>query len=126
MAIREKKNKDGTTSFYITVYEGYKIDRTGYESQNRKYKTFKQPVGMSLRRARQIAREIEIELPKDISSKIEGDKFFITAYGICPRFRLKYLHEQVIIALTLLNLKEHFLYYLVPLLEEVIKEVKGK
>ena len=26
MAIREKKNKDGTTSFYITVYEGYKID----------------------------------------------------------------------------------------------------
>ena len=75
---------------------------------------------------RQSDREIEIELPKDISSKIEGDKFFITAYGICPRFRLKYLHEQVIIALTLLNLKEHFLYYLVPLLEEVIKEIKGK
>lgn len=64
MAIREKKNKDGTTSFYITVYEGYKIDRTGYESQNRKYKTFKQPVGMSLRRARQIAREIELEFQK--------------------------------------------------------------
>jgi len=75
---------------------------------------------------RQSDREIEIELPKELSSKIEGDKFFITAYSICPRFRLKYLHEQVIIALTLLNLKEHFLYYLVPLLEEVIKETKEK
>ena len=75
---------------------------------------------------RQSDREIEIELPKELSSKIEGDKFFITAYSICPRFRLKYLHEQVIIALTLLNLKEHFLYYLVPLLEEVIKETKDK
>lgn len=24
MSIREKKNKDGTISFYITVFEGYK------------------------------------------------------------------------------------------------------
>lgn len=81
---------------------------------------------LEIETVRQSDREIEIELPKDISSKIEGDKFFITAYSICPRFRLKYLHEQVIIALTLLNLKEHFLYYLVPLLEEVIKEIKEK
>ena len=46
MAIREKKNKDGTTSFYITVYEGYKIDRTGYESQNRKYKRLCKSCGL--------------------------------------------------------------------------------
>ena len=41
-------------------------------------------------------------------------------------FRLKYIQERVIIALTLLNQKEHFLYYLVPLLEEVKKEIEGK
>ena len=81
---------------------------------------------MGIDTVRQSDREIEIELPKDISAKLEGDKFFITAYSICPRFRLKYLHEQVIIALTLLNLKEHFLYYVVPLLEEVLKEIEGK
>ena len=75
---------------------------------------------------RQSDREIEIELPKEISQKIEGDKFFIKAYNINPRFRLKYLHEQVIVALTLLNQKEHFLYYVVPLMEEVINEVKEK
>lgn len=72
---------------------------------------------------RQSEREIEIEIPRDISMKIKGDELFIKAYQINPRFRLKYLHNQVIIALTLLNQKEHFLYYIVPLLEEIIKEV---
>jgi hypothetical protein len=79
---------------------------------------------LGIETVRQSDREIEVELPKELSSKIEGDKFFITAYSICPRFRLKYLHEQVIIALTLLNQKEHFLYYVVPLMEEIIEEIK--
>ena len=84
----------------------------------------KQAKELGITTVRQSEREIEIELPKDLSSKIEGDKFFIKAYNINPRFRLKYLHDQVIIALTLLNQKEHFLYYIVPLMEEVINEVK--
>lgn len=62
--ITEKKNKDGTISFYITVFEGYKIDRKGRTYQNRRYKTFKQPKGMSVRKARQIAKEIELEFQK--------------------------------------------------------------
>lgn len=41
--ITERKNKDGTISFYITVFEGYKIDRRGQYVQNRKYKSFRQP-----------------------------------------------------------------------------------
>ena len=86
----------------------------------------KQAKELGITTVRQSDREIEIELPKELSSKIEGDKFFIKAYNINPRFRLKYLHDQVIIALTLLNQKEHFLYYVVPLMEEVINEVKGK
>lgn len=83
----------------------------------------KQASYLGVTNVRQSEREIEIELPKDVSNKIEGDKFFIKAYNINPRFRLKYLHEQVIIALTLLNQKEHFLYYVVPLMEEVINEI---
>lgn len=75
---------------------------------------------------RQSEREIEIDLPIEVSNKIEGDKLFIKAYSINPRFRLKYVHNQVIIALTLLNQKEHFLYYLVPLMEEVISEISEK
>ena len=86
----------------------------------------KQAKEIGITTVRQSDREIEIELPKELSSKIEGDKFFIKAYNINPRFRLKYLHEQVIIALTLLNQKEHFLYYVVPLMEEILEEIKEK
>ena len=84
----------------------------------------KQAKSLGITTVRQSDREIEVELPKELSSKIEGDKFFIKAYNINPRFRLKYLHDQIIIALTLLNQKEHFLYYIVPLMEEVMNEVK--
>ena len=84
----------------------------------------KQARTLGIVNVRQSDREIEIELPKEISQRIEGDKFFIKAYNINPRFRLKYFHNQVIIALTLLNQKEHFLYYVVPLMEEVINQVK--
>ena len=78
---------------------------------------------LHIENVKQNEREIEIELPKDISSRIDGEKLFIKAYSINPRFRLKYIHEQVIIALTLLNQKEHFLYYIVPLMEEIKEEV---
>ena len=84
----------------------------------------KQARSLGITTVRQSEREIEIELPRELSDKIEGDKFFLKAYNINPRFRLKYLHNQVIIALTLLNQKEHFLYYIVPLMEEVLNEVK--
>ena len=83
----------------------------------------KQAHTLGITTVRQSDREIEIELPRELSDKIEGDKFFVKAYNINPRFRLKYLHNQVIIALTLLNQKEHFLYYIVPLMEEVMNEV---
>ena len=86
----------------------------------------KQAQELTIDTVRQSDREIEVELPPNISKKLNGEDFFITAYRINPRFRLKYIQEKVIIALTLLNQKEHFLYYLVPLLEEVKKEIKGK
>ncbi len=81
---------------------------------------------LGVENVRQSDREIEVELPSNISSKIDGEKFFVTAYSINPRFRLKYIKERVTISLTLLNLKKHFLYFLVPLLEEVKEEIKKK
>lgn len=86
----------------------------------------KQADKLNIVNVRQSDREIEIELPVDVSNKIQGDKFFVEAYSINPRFRLKYVHDQVVIALTLLNQKEHFLYYIVPLMEEVINEISEK
>ena len=86
----------------------------------------KQALELGIDTVRQSDREIEVELPEKVSNNINGEDFFITAYRINPRFRLKYVSNKVIIALTLLNQKKHFLYYLIPLLEEVKKEIKGK
>lgn len=86
----------------------------------------KQAEKLNIETVRQSEREIEIELPVEVSKNIQGDKFFVKAYNINPRFRLKYVHDQVVIALTLLNQKEHFLYYIVPLMEEVISEISEK
>lgn len=86
----------------------------------------KQAKELGIETVRQSEREIEVELPPNVSKKLNGEEFFIKSYRINPRFRLKYIQERVIVALTLLNQKEHFLYYLVPLLEEVKKEIREK
>lgn len=103
-------------------------DRFGKISKNMEIYMFeewfeKQAEKLNIETVRQSEREIEIELPVEVSKNIQGDKFFVKAYNINPRFRLKYVHDQVVIALTLLNQKEHFLYYIVPLMEEVISEI---
>lgn len=106
-------------------------DRFGKISKNMEIYMFeewfeKQAEKLNIETVRQSEREIEIELPVEVSKNIQGDKFFVKAYNINPRFRLKYVHDQVVIALTLLNQKEHFLYYIVPLMEEVISEIGEK
>ena len=71
-------------------------------------------------------KNITLETALNVFYITNSAVFFITAYRINPRFRLKYVSNKVIIALTLLNQKKHFLYYLIPLLEEVKKEIEGK
>ena len=61
MAIRERKGKNGIT-FQIICSDGLRTDKNGHVLQNRKYKTFKPPKDMGIRKARQIAREMELEM----------------------------------------------------------------
>ena len=68
MPIRERKNKSGIV-FDITVNDGYKLDVHGNKVQNRKYKTFKPPKDMSIRKARSIAREMELEMLRQFERK---------------------------------------------------------
>ena len=44
---------------------------------------------MNIHRVRQSDRDILIELPVEISSMIKGDKLFLEAYNINPKFQLK-------------------------------------
>ena len=48
MSIYERKKKDGSISFDITVYDGYQINEKGNYVQKRKYKTFSPPKDMGI------------------------------------------------------------------------------
>lgn len=60
MAIEEIKGKNGI-SFKIIAYDGYKINKHGKYVQVRKTKTFRPPAEMPLRKARSIAKQMDLD-----------------------------------------------------------------
>ena len=69
---------------------------------------------------------ITIELPEDISNKIDGEKLFLITYNINIKYRLKYSFKRIQISLPLIDLDKHFIYYEVRLLDEIINMTKEK
>ena len=63
---------------------------------------------------------LKVELPEDVSSKIDGEKLFLITYNIHPKFRLSYFNKKINISLPLLNLDKHFIFYIVDLLTKII------
>lgn len=68
---------------------------------------------------RQTDRLIEIELPKELSKSIQGDKLLYEAMSITQSFSLAYRHDCIFITLYYKNLKEHFIKYIVRLLNTI-------
>lgn len=62
---------------------------------------------------------VEITLPEDISSSINGEKLFLKLYNINPKFKIKYIAKRIIINLPIKKLDKHYLYYLVEILEQI-------
>ncbi|MBQ6840857.1 MAG: transcription-repair coupling factor [Bacilli bacterium] len=71
---------------------------------------------LGIKRVRQTDRMIEIELPENISREIKGDKLLYESYSISQNFSLAYKHNCIIITLYYKNLPEHFIKYIVRLL----------
>lgn len=69
-------------------------------------------------------KEVEIELPEDVSNKLDGDKLFLAVYNINPKFKLRYTNKKIYLKLPIKLLEKHFVYYLVNLLEFVKGEVE--
>ena len=66
-------------------------------------------------------------LPKELSSKIKGDKLFIETYKISHNFKLNYKNNEIHIILDKGKLEKHYLMYLIGILikiREMIKEQK--
>lgn len=72
----------------------------------------------------QTSYNITIELDNEVTSKIKGDKLFLKSYDICSRFAFKTFANRLSISLNIKNLEKHFLFYIIPLLEEIIEQVK--
>lgn len=79
---------------------------------------------LNIVRVKQTDTLLELELPEDVSNKVQGDKLFLVAYNINPKFRLSYRMKKIFISLSLINLEKHFVYYLVALLNEIISMIK--
>ena len=62
---------------------------------------------------------LKVELPEDVSNKMDGEKLFLITYNIHPKFRLSYFNKKINIALPLLNLDKHFIFYIVELLTKI-------
>ena len=81
---------------------------------------------LGIKRIIQNETTIEVELSEDVSNKLEGDKLFLTIYNINPKFRLSYRMKKIYISLPKVNLQEHFIYYEVALLNEIIEMISEK
>ena len=79
---------------------------------------------LHIKQVRQYNNTVEIAIPEEISNKLEGDKLFLVSYNINPKFRLSYKNKEIHMALPLLHLEKHFIYYMVGLLDEVVNMIK--
>ena len=66
---------------------------------------------------------IELYIPQEISSKVNGEKLFLKLYSINNKFSIRYFNKQIIIKLPIINLEKHYLYYLVELLQEIANDI---
>lgn len=68
---------------------------------------------------------VDMELPKELSSMLQGDKLFIESYNINHNFKLNYKNCCIHIILDKNKLEQHYLMYLIGILikiKEMLKE----
>ncbi len=78
---------------------------------------------LKIEKIRQTDNFIEITLPLDLTSKIDGDKLFMDVTSINRKFRFSMKNDSLIITLDIVNLEKHFIYYLIELLETIEKNI---
>ncbi len=74
---------------------------------------------LNITNVKQDERFVTIELPEELSSTIKGDKLFLEAYSITPKFQFKYFNKRIIINLPIKQVEKHFIYYVVELLNKI-------
>ncbi len=81
---------------------------------------------LGITNVKQTKSNIEIFLPKETSDKIDGEILFFKIMDINSKFKIRYQSQMIIINLDIRQLKKHFIFYLVSLLEEIVRIVNKK
>ena len=69
---------------------------------------------------------IDIELPYELSNKINGEELFNETYKLSKMFRLSYMNGCIHVILDIIKLDKHFLLYLIDLLILIKKMINNK
>ena len=77
---------------------------------------------LKIKNIRQIKNKITIELPTELTQKIDGEKLFVNIYKIHKNFKLSYKDNKIFVNFDISNLDKHFLIYLIEMLEMLKKE----
>lgn len=75
---------------------------------------------LNIKDVKQTRNYVEITLPKDISSKIDGEELFVKAYEISRMFRFSYRFGRIVIIIDTVKLSSHYLVYVNELLSVLI------
>ena len=78
---------------------------------------------LEIENSKQTKTFIELELSENISKKIDGEKLFFIAYEISKMFRFSFKNNKIHIILDTVKLDNHFLIYLIQLLEKIYTEL---
>ena len=68
---------------------------------------------------------IEIILSKEMTNNLDTEKLFMSVSDISRMFRFSMNLGMLKITLDTIKLEKHFIYYLIELLEEIKKSMKG-
>ena len=68
-------------------------------------------------------KNVDIELPQQVSSKLKGDKLFVESYEINHNFKLDYKNSCIHIKLEKNKLEQHYLMYLIAILIKIKKMI---
>ena len=78
---------------------------------------------LEIENSKQTKTFVELELSENISKKLDGEKLFFMAYEISKMFRFSFKNNKIHIILDTVNLDNHFLIYLIQLLEKINTEL---
>jgi len=75
---------------------------------------------LKISKVKETKKEIFMYIPMDVSKKISGVDLLSDAEKESKNFSFRYIREEIVVSLDKNNLEEHYLYYLIRLLEKII------